>query len=144
MRRLRNAIVASFVVLLVAIAPVSAGGPPRTGYQIDLFNPPATAPANEPFWVGHGWCSTADDEDPLRSVLSPSTRVTFTLDGQTLVTGTDVSFNVSFDDGVTCVAYKINYHNFASGLPAGSHTITGCWYLLGDLWFCREATIEFE
>ena len=76
MRRLGNAVVASFVVLLVAIAPVAAGGPPRTGEQINLFDPPVTVAANQPIWIGHGWCSTADDEDPLRSVVSPTRAIT--------------------------------------------------------------------
>jgi hypothetical protein len=42
-----------------------------------------------------------------------------------------------------CVARKINYHNFRFGLPAGDHTLTGCWYWVGDLQFCEEATISF-
>ena len=144
MRRLFNAAAMSLVLLLVVIAPVAAGRPPRTGDQINLFDPPSSFPASEPFWVGHGWCSTADDEDPLRSIVSPSTAVKFTVDGQPVVTGTDLSRNVSFDDGVTCIAFKVNYHNFAKGLAAGSHTITGCWYLLGELQFCLDATIQFE
>ena len=144
MRLLRFALVLSSMLLLVAVAPVTANGQPRTGDQINLFDPPVSAPANEPFWVGHGWCSTTDDQDPLKSILNPSSRVELAVDGQPVATGTDLSFNVSFPDGVTCIVHKINYRNFRNGLPAGSHTLTGCWYLLGELQFCQEATVVFE
>lgn len=144
MRKLRFALVLSSALLLVSIAPVAAGSQPRTGDQISLFAPPTTAAANQPFWVGHGWCSTSDDQDPLKLIVNPSSRVDLAVDGQAVATGTDLSFDVSFPDGVTCIALKINYHNFRPGLPAGSHTLTGCWYLLGELQFCREATIDFE
>jgi hypothetical protein len=38
---------------------------------------------------------------------------------------------------------KVNYYNAREGLPAGQHTIVGCWYLQGELQFCREVEISF-
>jgi hypothetical protein len=143
MRNLAAALVVS-VIALAASQPVAAKNIPRTGDRIDLFAAPLSMPADEPFWVGHGWCTTADDADPVRAVLDPTSRFELAVDGQAVATGTDLSFDVSFPDGVTCIGLKTNYHNFRSGLPAGSHTITGCWFLVGELQFCEEAVIGFE
>jgi hypothetical protein len=144
MRVRTAALIVSGMLALAVAMPVAAKDIPRTGDQLNLFDPPTTMAANEPFWVGHGWCSTADDADPMRSILDPTSQIVFTADGAVVATGTDVSFDVSFPDGVTCITLKINYHNFRVGLPIGSHTIAGCWYLLGELQFCREAAVAFE
>ena len=144
MRARTVAMIVSWMLALAVAMPVAAKDIPRTGDQLNLFDPPATMAANEPFWVGHGWCSTSDDADPVRSILDPTSRIAFTVDGAAVSTGTDVSFDVSFPDGVTCITLKISYHNFRAGLPVGTHTIEGCWYLLGELQFCNEATVAFQ
>jgi hypothetical protein len=142
----------SMLVLVLATAlTVSLVGqvgavelPPRTGERINLFVPPATMPANMAFWFGHGWCTEETDEDPILVALDPESRVEFTIDGVPVVTATDIEFDGTTELGDPCVVEKINYHNARFGLPDGLHAVSGCWFLLGELQFCREAEITFE
>ena len=143
MRASSAAFILGIALALVAAFPVAANATPRTGDRINLFDPPATMAADQPFWVGHGWCSTLEDEDPLLPIVNPSTRVELAVDGTPITTATDVTLGVAFPDPEACVALKINYHNFRGGLAAGEHTLSGCWYLLGELQFCNEATVTF-
>jgi hypothetical protein len=138
-------VIASMVALMLTSRVVAAELPPRTGERINLLTtPPTTMPANQPFWLGHGWCTQDTDEDPILLALNPDSRVEFTIDGTPVTTATDVEFGGTTALGAPCVVLKTNYYNARFGLDAGTHTFTGCWYLLGELQFCRAAEIQFE
>jgi hypothetical protein len=139
MRRIAVSLVVACAISLLAALPASAARIPRTGDRINLLDPPESAVAGQPFWVGQGFCSTTDDEDAFASTVNPSTRVTIAVDGMQVSTGTDVSIGVG-----ECVVRKFDYHNFRFGLPAGVHTFKGCWYWLGALQFCEQASIAFH
>jgi hypothetical protein len=136
----RRSDVASRLVLLLALvgamlvvaAPASADSKVPTGTRIGIYRPPATFPANTPFYVQHGFtCETGTEACPfgkgnfslyVDGVLQPSTVVVTNVDG---------------------VVAKYWLTNFPNGLPAGDHTLVGVWTFTGQPTQTVTDTITF-
>ena len=137
---MRKTVVSVSIVmgLIVAFAaPASATNIPRTGERIQIapvLPPPATFPANTPFWIGDAFYG------PKELVLEPGTYSQVFIDGNPVAMVPDITFyeveNVAF-------VAKWNLHNFRRGLPAGTHHLEQIWYLQGVFWFSAGGDTTF-
>lgn len=124
------------VAAVAAIAATSASALriPTVGPRISLFFPPATFPADTPFHVNHGWgCS-----DPITDCLNSGTRFELLVDGVDVPAAHDLEV-----DPRTSTAGESDVSNFRQGLPAGTHTFEGIWYLDGAVALDRVVVITF-
>lgn len=132
--------VLAITAVLLASAPAAANSIPRTGDRLNLFVPPATAPADTPFWVGHGF-ATEPPELPA-AIADGSAWFELYVDGAAVSLRKDVDFL----GGASVESVNIGwFHNFADGLPSGSHHFEGRWYVYGGvLQLQLEADVLFE
>lgn len=94
----------------------------------------STFPANEPFFIRHGFVSdTTRDESAW--LLSPRSRFELTVDGQRAPSLVDL-------DWTSEQPAKFYVSNFRHGMT-GVHTFVGCWYAEGTLQYCGTRTVTF-
>jgi hypothetical protein len=127
--------------LALAVAlPASANSVPTTGAQLNIRFPPATFPANTPFYVEHGFGCLLDRD--AASCAHASTVFVLWVDGVQQSSQKDVSvvYNTFVGDYLLSVGYLTN---FPDGLPAGTHTFTGIWYSDGVMTDEATATVSF-
>lgn len=129
-------VVGCLVAMLVAVAPAAANNKPTTGTRIGLYTPPATFPANTAFYIEHGWACELGDGVCLGEQISAHSDFVLTVDGVVQPSTVDV-------DNVDGILGKLRLTNFPSGLPAGTHTFVGTWYLDGVVSFTETAVITF-
>jgi hypothetical protein len=130
--------VAAVLSLTVAL-PASANSIPTTGSRISIFNPPTTYPANTPFYVVHGIaCFTNSD---VNVCTNAGTQFVLYVDGVLQPSQRDINEGVS-EDGTPFLAVG-NLTNFPEGLPVGTHTLTGVFYVSGSFLGEHSATITF-
>jgi hypothetical protein len=117
-----------------------AGNVPRTGERLSftcaIIGVPCaetSLPANEPFFVAHGFNIIDITREEL---LDPDLRFELSVDGEPRQGVLDL-------DLVAEVPGKSHVFNFRSGLT-GTHTITACWYGAdGSLLFCGTRVVHF-
>jgi hypothetical protein len=124
---------------LMVVLPASANSMPTTGPRIGLFVPPATYPANTPFYVEHGF--TCYFGKGMSDCANAGTYFVLYVDGVRQPSQVDVDRLVA-DDG-TPIVRKANLTNFAQGLSPGWHTLTGVFYYDGALNQVVTASILF-
>jgi hypothetical protein len=131
--------IAAVLALTVAL-PASANGIPTTGTQINIRFPPATYPANTPFYVEHGFGCLLDSDSA--SCANASTAFVLWVDGVQQPSQKDVSvvYNTFIGAKLLGVSYLTN---FPDGLPLGTHTFTGIWYQNGSISDEATATVSF-
>jgi hypothetical protein len=138
--RRRVAIVALAVIALCVAGPVSAANnKPTTGTKIGLFAPPATFPANTPFYIEHGTAALPPFSPPEATIgmaMSAGTHFDLSVDGVAQSGSVDI-------DNQPGVWLKRDLYNFPEGLPAGTHTFVGDFYFEGTIYFTVTATITF-
>jgi hypothetical protein len=106
---------------------------PTTGTKISIFAPPATFAANSPFHIEHGiFCARPDPSD----CTNAQTHFDLTLDGVPQASRVDID---NLGEGLL----KSNLTNYPDGLPAGTHTFVGVFYVNGTVSGTRTATIVF-
>lgn len=112
---------AAFVAatVLVSTATADANSVPTTGSRISLFAGPTQYPALTPFYGEQGFIC------PLGNVNScMNSDFVLTVDGQKQQAVTDIDELVR--DGTTYLQ-RDELTDFATGLTAGTHTLTGYW-----------------
>jgi hypothetical protein len=136
MQRALVATLAVAVALALAL-PMSGSTRDRIPERISVTGAPSTFAANAPFRVEHGWSSCIGEADDLLA----SGRLAFELDVDDVpvrASFTDVSRLTREQTGYPCdVINRSTVFNFPTGLPAGTHTLTGHWLgpckpLIGD------------
>jgi hypothetical protein len=128
------------ILALAAAVPASANSVPTTGPQISLFNPPATYPANTPFYVeqGAGCFLNSNAAD----CANASSFFVLSVDGVQQPSQKDVDIDSTLLPGVNLL--RIRYlTNFPQGLPAGTHTLTGVDYVNGTVFYEVTAVVNF-
>jgi hypothetical protein len=129
------------LVMLCLAAPVSAANnKPTTGTRINLFQPPATFPADTPFYVEHGWGTTPPFDPPEATLgvgMRAGTYFALSVDGVAQKGSVDI-------DNQPGAWLKRNLYTFPEGLAPGSHTFVGEFYLDGALFSTVTATITFS
>jgi hypothetical protein len=120
MKRSLAAILAGAALIVVA-APAAAGPQERVGSRINvLFGNPTTYPAGQPFHVAHGWSI-----DPQQGLLG---KWNFALEVDGVPMRSDfVERNWFEDPEFGRLTTRFWVYNFPSGLPGGTHTLTGRW-----------------
>ena len=136
MTRVFPTLLAALAAALVAVLPATANNRPTTGARIALGNPPATFAAGAPFYVEHGFSCALGDADCMSQQISADGSFELYVDGVRQPSTVDVDAR---GDAIS----KLHLTNFASGLPAGTHTLVGVWYLGGAVVLTRTATISF-
>jgi hypothetical protein len=115
---------------LVLALPASTNNLPTTGTQINLvFQPPATFPANTPFYIEHGIAVFPPFSPPdgtIGSNMDAGTHFDLYLDGVAQSGKVDI-------DNQPGIWLKRNLYNFPSGLPVGSHTFVGVFFQDGTM-----------
>jgi hypothetical protein len=132
-------VLASALLVSAGVGIASANSVPHPELRINLFVPPATMPADTPFWIGHGF-SIAPDELPADSVPGAATFELY-VDGSAVSLRKDVEY--AGGNSVDSVAF-IWYRNFDQGLPAGEHRFEGRWYVDGAIFLELGADVLFE
>lgn len=138
-----------FVVALLIAIPALAREQEPTGDRINLFDPPATYPANTPFHIRHGfgW----GYELPSPPADSPGQwRFELEVDGVYIQpTFTDFVTNVDPVTG-TVSGGRTYYFNFPKGMT-GRHTFEGHWIVPcsvalddGSVSECANPAADFE
>jgi hypothetical protein len=131
---------ASIVALTVfAAAPAAdANSVPTTGTRIALFIPPATFPADTPFYIEQGFeCQAIVGEpDYAGDCMTASTHFDLWLDGAQQPSTVDI-------DNAPGAYLKRDLTNYPNGLPAGSHTFVGVFVFDGVVTQTVTATIVF-
>ena len=108
---------------------------PTTGARIALFAPPAEFPADTPFFVRQGFvCDTV----PAWECLIPSTHFVLHVDGHLVLGLRELQW-----DPTTQILSEFELMQFPTGLPAGTHTLTGSFYVLGQDTLDQTDTITF-
>ncbi|MGZ4314462.1 MAG: hypothetical protein ACXVRS_01370 [Gaiellaceae bacterium] len=108
---------------------------PTTGARISLFAPPATFPANTPFFVRQGFvCDTV----PAWECLVPSTHFVRQVDGHLLFGLRELQW-----DPTSQILSEFELTDFPSGLPPGTHTLTGSFFVLGQDTLDQTVSITF-
>ena len=108
-------------MLLVGMAAPAMAAQEPVGERFNLFaGEPDTYPADEPFFVIHGW-------GVIPSVDNPPGHFNFTLDvdGVDLGAGKLINGGVAGPDGALT---RLFLYNFDDGMPAGEYTFTGHWW----------------
>ena len=129
-------LIAALAAALVAVLPATANSKPTTGTRIALGNPPATFAAGAPFYIEHGFACGLGDADCISQQISANGSFELYVDGVLQPSTVDVDVR---GDAIS----KLHLTNFVSGLPAGTHTLVGMWYLGGAVVQTRTATINF-
>jgi hypothetical protein len=133
-------LVGCIAAVLVAALPATANNKPTTGTQIGLlFQPPATFPANTPFYIEHGFSTTPPFSPPdgtIGSGMDAGTHFDLSVDGVAQTGTVDI-------DNQPGVWLKRNLYNFPDGLPAGSHTFVGVFFFDGAFVATVTVTITF-
>ena len=122
-----------------AAAPVSsANDVPTTGTRIALFVPPATFPANTPFYIEHGFAceSIPGEPDFVGDCMNASTHFDLWLDGAAQPSTVDI-------DNEPGAYLKRNLTNYPEGLPTGTHTFAGVFVFDGVVTQTVTVTIVF-
>jgi hypothetical protein len=130
----RFVIVGALLIALVVPLAANANSIPTTGNRIPFFAPPATYPANTPFYVEQGFVCYLDAN--TADCANAGTSFVLYVDGVRQPSQKDIDqISVSGTPGLF-VRYLTN---FPQGLPAGPHTFTGDFYLNGS--FAEEDSI---
>jgi hypothetical protein len=141
MRRRFLFLVICVAALLVAASPVAANSTPTTGTRISLFVPPATFPADTPFYIEHGSAceSPAGDVagDAAADCMKADTHFDLYLDGTLQPSTVDV-------ENSPTGWVKLNLTNYPAGLTAGRHTFVGVWVQGGSVALTLSARINFR
>lgn len=137
MTRIFPPLLAALAAALVSVLPATANSKPVTGTRIALGNPPATFAAEAPFYVEHGFACALGDADCISQEISANGSFELYVDGALQQSTVDVDVR---GDSIS----KLHLTNFASGLPAGTHTLVGVWYLGRAVVQTRTATISFS
>jgi hypothetical protein len=127
------------VLALTVALPASANSIPTTGNKLSILNPPTTYPANTPFYVLHGVaCFTNSNVDQCTRA---GTYFVLYVDGVQQPSQRYINEGVT-EDGIPYLQGG-NLTNFPDGLPAGTYTFTGVFYVAGSFLVERSATITF-
>ena len=127
------------VLALTVALPASANRIPTTGSKLSILNPPTMYPANTPFYVLHGVaCFTNSNVDLCTNA---GTYFVLYVDGVQQPSQRYVNEGKT-EDG-TPFLQVANLTNFPDGLPAGTYTFTGVFYVAGSFLAERSATITF-
>jgi hypothetical protein len=127
------------VLALTVALPASANSIPTTGSKLSILNPPTMYPANTPFYVLHGVaCFTNSNVDLCTRA---GTYFVLYVDGVQQPSQRYINEGVT-EDG-TPYLQVANLTNFPDGLPAGTYTFTGVFYVAGSFLVERSATITF-
>jgi hypothetical protein len=137
MRRRFLFLVICVAALLVAASPVAANSTPTTGTRISLFAPPATFPADTPFYIEHGSACEAAAGDSAADCMKADTHFDLYLDGNLQPSKVDV-------ENSPAGWVKLNLTNYPAGLPAGRHTFVGVWVAGGSPYNALSARINFR
>lgn len=129
-------LLAAVAAALVAVLPATANSKPTTGTRLGLVNPPAVFTADVPFYVEHGFSCGLGDSACISQQISANGSFELYVDGMLQPSTVDVDVH---DGGIS----KLYLTNFGSGLPSGTHTLVGVWYLDGAVVQTRTATIVF-
>jgi len=132
-RVLLGAILLSYLVLSV---PTAAARPPTTGTQISLLTGCSTSTAisfsvNTAFFIRHGWFSpgwSTQAEANQTAFMSSTTTFKLFIDGVSQKKRNDFTY-----DSTTDIKFKLFLTNFPNGMPTGTYTFRGEWYLDGFL-----------
>jgi hypothetical protein len=137
MRRRFLLLVICIAALVVAASPVTANSVPTTGTRINLFDAPATFPANVPFYVEHGTGCDPTAGDKVSGCMNADTHFDLYLDGVLQPSTVDV-------ENSPTGWFKLNLTNYPAGLPAGRHTFAGVWVAGGSVYLTLSARINFR
>jgi hypothetical protein len=131
--------IALLTLLVAAIAAPTASAlrMPTVGPRINLFAPPATFPADTPFHINHGW--VCEPPGSIQDCLDSGTRFELLVDGVDVPAAHDLEY-----DPHATTSTEADVSNFRFGLPAGTHTFEGRWYLDGQLALDLTETITFS
>ena len=129
-------LVGCIAAVLVSALPAAANNEPTTGTRIGLYQPPATFAANSPFYIEHGFACGLGDSSCIAQQISANATFDLYLDGALQPSTVDVD---RFGGGLE----KQHLTNYASGLPAGTHTFVGVWTQNGTVVLIKTATITF-
>jgi hypothetical protein len=136
MTRVFPPLLAALAAALVAVLPATANNKPTTGSRLALGNPLATFTAGAPFYVEHGFACGLGDSECMSQEISANGSFELYVDGVLQPSTVDVDVR---GDAIT----KLHLTTFASGLPAGTHTFVGLWYLGRAVVQTQTATISF-
>jgi hypothetical protein len=125
------------ITALVVASPVAANSVPTTGARINLFEAPATFPADAAFYVEHGSGCDSTAGDKVSGCMNADTHFDLYLD-EVLQPST-----VDIENSPTGWV-KLNLTNYPTGLPAGRHTFAGVWFAGGDVYLTLSARINFK
>ena len=137
MRRRLLFLVICIAALVVAAPPVAANSTPTTGARISLFVPPATFPADTPFYVEHGSGCDPAVGDTAAECMNSDTHFDLYLDGALQPSKVDV-------ENSPTGWVRLNLTNYPAGLTAGRHTFVGVWVQGGNVALTLSARINFR
>ena len=128
----RLALLAMAVVLLAIPVSAGAAGIPAVGERINLFDPPATYEAGQPYHVSHGFGAAGVDNTDVSTI--PDYQFDLSVDGVEVHGPKTLTItNEEWDQIVWTF-------NFPEGLEPGDHEFHGVW---SGPTFEIEHTIEF-
>jgi hypothetical protein len=138
MRRIRIylVVVTALAVSAFTAIPAGANSIPTTGSPLRVGLPcvgtpcTSTLPANEPFFVSHGFVNEAKE-----ALVSPETRYELSVDGDPVPSTVDLELSGE-------ASSKLNVSNFRFGMT-GTHVFVGCWYFEGVFLYCAQNTVTF-
>lgn len=140
--KIRHTVAWLAVAATVAIGAslATAGNVPRTGERLSfscaIIGAPCTEtslPANEPFFVAHGFNIVDSTKSEL---LDPQHRFELAVDGERVQGVVDLDLAAE-------VPTKWYVFNLRPGMT-GTHTFTACWYQAdGSLDFCGTRVVHF-
>jgi len=119
-----------------AAAPAGANSIPTTGDRILVGIPcsitscVSTYPANQPFFIEHGFVNEAKDV-----LVDSGTRYELSVDGEAVASALELDLNAAEPS-------KFNLTNFRFGMT-GVHVFVGCFYYEGALVTCAQRTVTF-
>ena len=122
---------------MVAATPVAANSAPTTGTRINLFDAPATFPANAPFYIEQAAACDPSAGDKISDCMNADTHVDLYLDGALQPSTVDI-------ENSPTGWVKLNLTNYSAGLPAGRHTFVGVWVQGGRVGLTLSARINFR
>jgi hypothetical protein len=134
----RFVLVGALLIALVVPFTASANSIPTTGDRIAFFAPPATYPANTPFYVEQGFVCYLNVD--TADCANAGTSFVLYVDGVRQPSQKDVDQISVSGTPALLVRYLTN---FPQGLPTGTHTFTGDFYLNGSFFEEDTITVSF-
>ena len=139
-RRALAMMLAGALVLTAGAAVASANNVPHPELRVNLFVPPATMPADTPFWIGQGFATDASQGEVPADGAPGFASFELYVDGSAVPLRKDVEFAGGAAAPTVGIVW---YHNFATGLAGGTHHFEGRWVAAGSLILQLEADVLF-